>query len=89
MYSMDSLAYPYCYAAAMVCRLFVIPNSIIFSIEMVPLMEATINYFIMDWETILSDKMASKILDYRGTNFSPPNSCPILYESLHNGHNLF
>lgn len=55
MYSVDFLASPYYYAGAMICSLFGVSNSIRFSIEMVPLMEAVVNSYIMDWETILSD----------------------------------
>ena len=66
---MDSLASLYCYVFAMVCSLFGTPDSSRFSIEMVPLMEASINSFIMDWETILLDKIASQILEYRRNKF--------------------
>ena len=65
MYSVESLASPYCYVMAMMCRLFETVNSEKFSIEMVPLIEASTNSYIMDWKTILSAKMASKILYYR------------------------
>jgi len=65
MYSVDSLACPYYYATAMMCRLFGSPNSAKFSIEMVSLIEASLNYFVMDWDTILSDKMEVQILGYR------------------------
>lgn len=66
---MDSLASPYCYVGAMICRLFGASDSARFSIEMVPLMEATINSFIVDWATILSAKMANQILDYRRNRY--------------------
>lgn len=79
MYSVDSLASLYCYAAAMVCRLFGSPNYARFSIEMVPLIEAAVNSFIMDWETILSNKMASQILDYRGNIFVTTQVVPPFY----------
>ena len=69
MYSVESLASPYCYVAAMMCRLFGTVNSKKISIEMVPLTEVSINSYIMDWETILFDKMARKILDYRKNRF--------------------
>lgn len=59
MYSVESLASPYCYVVAMVCRLLGSPDYAIFSIEMVPLIEVMIKSFVMDWKTILSDKMAS------------------------------
>ena len=65
MYSVESLAPPYCYAAAMMCRLFGNDNSTRFSIQMVPLIHAAINSEIMDWSVILSDKIANRILEYR------------------------
>ena len=65
MYSVDSLLPPYCYAAAMMCRLFGNDNSARFSIQMVPLILAAVNSDIMDWAVILSDRMANRILDYR------------------------
>lgn len=36
MYSIDSLASPYCYVGAMICRLFGVSDSTRFTIEMVP-----------------------------------------------------
>ena len=65
MYSVESLAPPYCYAAAIMCRIFGNDNSARFLIHMVPLIHAAINSKIMDWSVILSDKMANRILDYR------------------------
>ena len=65
MYFVDSLASPYCYAAAMMCRLFGSTNTAKIFIEMVPLIEETLKSFVMDWANILSDKFAIQILDYR------------------------
>ena len=65
MYSVDSLASPYYYVGALMCRLFGVHNSAKFSIYMVPLMEATVHDYIMYWANILSDKMATEILEYR------------------------
>ena len=79
MYSMDSLASPYCYVGAMICRLFGAFESARFSIEMVPLIEATINSFIMDWATILSDKMANQILDYIRNRYVTTRIIPSFY----------
>lgn len=64
-YSVDSLASPYCYAGIMMCRLWGLHDSANFDIEMVPLMEAAVNSFIMDWATILSDKLAVAVRDFR------------------------
>jgi len=36
-----------------------------FTIEMVPLMEAAVNSYVMDWENIFSNKLATAILDFR------------------------
>lgn len=48
-YSVDSLASPYCYARAMMCRIWGLHNSSKFDIEMVPLMEAATSSYVMDW----------------------------------------
>jgi hypothetical protein len=64
-YSVDSLCSPYCYAGIMMCRLWGLHDSAIFTIEMVPLMEAAVNNTIMDWATILSDKLALAVSDFR------------------------
>ena len=48
MYSVESLSPPYCYAAAMMCRLFRNDNSARFSIQMVPLIHSAMNSEIMD-----------------------------------------
>ena len=48
MYSVESLASPYCYVAAMMCRLFGTVNSKKISIEMVSLIKAAISSYIMD-----------------------------------------
>lgn len=89
MYSVDSLVSPYCHATAMMCRLFGTPNSARFSIEMVKLIEVSLNYFMMDWATILSDKMAVQILYYRKNRFVPLKLFPIIYEFLHSRYHLF
>lgn len=59
------------------CRIWGLHDSSKFSIEMVPLMEAACNIEIMDWGNILSDKLATVILEFRNksrvTNrFIPP-----------------
>ena len=46
-------------------RLWGLHDSANFTIEMVSLMEATCNSEIMDWATILSDKLATAVLDFR------------------------
>ena len=64
-YSVDSLSSPYCYAGIMMCRLWGLHDSANFTIEMVPLMELTCNSEVMDWATILSDKLATAVLEFR------------------------
>ena len=83
MYSVHSLASPYCYVGAMICRLFGVSESARFSIEMVPFMEAEINSYIMDWATILSDKMANQILDYRRNRYVTTRIIPPFYMSAY------
>lgn len=50
---------------------------------MVPLMEEAINSFIMDWEIILSNKMANKILDYRINRYVTTRIIPPFYMSAY------
>ncbi len=83
MYFIDSLASPYCYAGAMICRLFGVSYSARFSIEMEPLMEAAIHSYIMDWATILSNKMANQILYYRINRFVTTRIIPPFYMSAY------
>lgn len=49
----------------MMCRLFGRTNIAKIFIEMVPLIEATLKSFVMDWANILSDKFSIQILDFR------------------------
>ena len=67
-YSVDSLCSPYCYARIMMCRLWGLHDSASFTIEMVPLMESACNSEIMDWATILSDKLETAVLEFRSKN---------------------
>jgi len=65
MYSIGSLTSPYCFAAAMICRLFGKPDINKFSPEWLPLLNAAVNATIVDWAKILSDNLATTILNYR------------------------
>lgn len=47
-YFVDSLASAYCYAGIMMCKLWGQHDSAKFTIDMVPLMEAAINGYVMD-----------------------------------------
>ena len=46
------------------CRLWGLHDYANFTIEMVHLMEAAVNSWIMDWATILSDKLAVAVRDF-------------------------
>ena len=77
MYSIGSLSFPYCFTAAMLCRLFGRPNINKFSSEWLPLLDAATNATIMDWAQILSDNLASTVWNYRtkrsfAQRFYPP-----------------
>lgn len=65
MYATDSLSSPFCYAAAILCRLFGKPDINKFSSEWLPLVDAVVNATIMNWAQILSDNLATAILEYR------------------------
>ena len=86
MYSVDSLLPPYCYATAMMCRLFGNDNSSRFSIQMVHLILVAVNSEIMDWAVILSDRIANRILEYRqdktAGNTTPFFFCAYILDAL-------
>jgi len=82
-YSVDSLCSPYCYAAIMMCRLWGLHDSAIFTIEMVPLMEAAVNSWIMDWATILSDKLALAVSEFRNQTRVSERIIPPFYYSAY------
>jgi len=65
MYAIVSFENPYNYAAAMLCRLYGLPNNSKFSIEWIPLVDVCINSHIMNWATILSDNLVTIITKYR------------------------
>ena len=65
MYAIKPLSSPYCFAAAMLCRLFRKLDINKFSSEWLPLLDVATNATIMDWAQILSDNLASAILNYR------------------------
>lgn len=65
------------------CRMWGIHDSTKFTIEMVPLMEATINGYVMDWANILSDKLATTILQYRTNAHQTSQIIPPFYYSAY------
>ncbi len=82
-YFVDSLCSHYCYAGAMMCRIWGLHDSSKLSIEMVPLMEAVVNSEIMDWGNILSDKLATAILEFRNKTRVTDRSIPPFYFSAY------
>jgi len=82
-YSIDSLCSPYCYAGIMMCRLWRLHDSTNFTIEMVLLMEAACNSEIMDWATILSDKLATAVLEFRNKTRITERLVPPFYYSAY------
>ena len=70
----------------MMCRLFRNDNSARFSIQMVPLIHSTVNYEIMDWSVILSERIANRILEYRKDkdtgNTTPFYFCAYILDAL-------
>lgn len=82
-YSMDSLSSPYYYVGAMMCRMWGMHDSIKFTIEMVPLMEAAVNSYVMDWANIFSDKLATAILDFISNACTTTRNIPPFYYSAY------
>ena len=83
MYPIASLENPYNYAAAMLCRLYRLPNNAKFSIEWISLTDACVNSHIMNWATILSDSLAIVITKYRQKRSSSPKNLPPFYSSAY------
>lgn len=54
-----------------------------FIVEMVPLMEAVVNSYVMDWANILSDKLATTILDFRSNPRKTTRTIPPFYYSAY------
>lgn len=65
MYGTGSLTFPYYFVAAMLCRLFGMPDINKFSSEWLPLLDAATNATIVDWTKILSDNLVTAIVSYR------------------------
>ena len=82
-YSVDSLASPYCYAGIMMCRLWGLHDSANFDIEMILVMEAAVNSIIMDWATILSDKLTVAVQDFRAKSVVTERKIPPFYYSAY------
>lgn len=86
MYSTGSLTSLYCFAAAMLYRLFGKPDINKFSSEWLPLIDAVTNSEIVDWAKILSDTLYTVVLHYRSKrSFSQRVYPPFLFVCLYNG----
>ena len=82
-YSNASLASPYCYAGIMMCRLWGFHDSANIITDMIPLMEAAVNSIIMDWATILSDKLVIAIREFRDKTIVTERKIPPFYYSAY------
>ena len=67
----------------MMCRMWGIHDSARFTIEIVPLMEETVNKYVMDWANILSDKLATTILEFRSNSRKTTRTIPPFYYSAY------
>ena len=81
MYSTGSLTSPYCFAAAMLCRLFGKPDINMVLREWLPLLNAAVNATIVDWAKILSDNLATAIFNYRSKRIVSQRIYPPFYLS--------
>jgi len=82
-YFVDSLASPYCYVGAMMSRMWGQHDSAKFTIDMVLLMEVAINGYVMDWANILSDRLATAILECRTNAYKTSRTIPPFYYSAY------
>ena len=63
MHSTGSLTSPYCFAAAMLCRLFGMPDINKFSSEWLPVIDAATNADLVDWAKIFSDNLYTVVMN--------------------------
>jgi len=83
VYYLASLSGPFCYVVVMICRLFGSLNTQKFKVEWVPFIQVASNYEIMDCATILSNNIASKILEYRQNHSVSERIVPTFYMSAY------
>ena len=83
MYSTGSLTSPYYFAAAMLCRIFGMPDINKFSWEWLPLLDAATNATIVDWARVLSDNLATTIGNYRSKRATAQGIYPPFYLSAY------
>ena len=83
MYSTGSLTSPYCFAVAMLCRLFGKPDINKFPSEWLPLIDAATNSEVIDWAKILSDTLYTAILYYHSKRSFSQRFYPPFYMSAY------
>ena len=83
MYNTGSLTSPYCFAAAMFCRLFGMPDINKFSSEWLPLIDAATNADIIYWAKILSDNLYTAVINYRSKRSLSQRIYPPFYLSAY------
>src|ERR1700733_9791101 len=83
MYRTGSLTSPYCFAAAMLCRLFGMPDINKFSSEWLPLIDAATNADIVDWAKIFSDNLYTIVMNYRSKRSLSQRVYPPFYLSAY------
>ncbi len=83
MQSTGSLTSPYCFAAAMLFRIFGMPDINKFSSEWLPLLDAATNTTIVDWAKILSDNLVTGIVSYRSKRAVARRIYPPFYLSAY------
>lgn len=89
MYNTGSLTSPYCFAAAMLCRLFGMPAINKFLSEWLPLTDAATNADIMDWAKILSDNLYMAVINYRSKRSLSQRVYPPFYLSAYVMDSIF
>lgn len=83
MYNTGSLTSLYCFAAAMLCRLFGIPDINKFSFEWLPLIDSSTNAIVIDWAQIFSDNLIKAIVNYRSKRSMSQRIYPPFYLSAY------
>lgn len=83
MYNTSSLTSPYCFAAAMLCRLFGMLDINKFSSEWLPLIDVATNADIIDWTKILSDNLYTAVINYRSKRSLSQRIYPPFYLSAY------
>jgi len=80
-YLVDSLSCPFSQVTVMLCRLHALPNVSKFPNEWIPLIDGALKGYIFDWDTLLSDNLATHILAFRKGCSISENKIPPFYMS--------